>query len=50
MRKFFTFAALMLLSITALHATVVSNDFDLSAMENYGTATVSGGTITGAAA
>ena len=50
MRKFFTFAALMLLSITALHATVVSKDFDLSAMENYGTATVSGGTITGAAA
>ena len=50
MRKLFTFAALMLLSITALHATVVSKDFDLSAMENYGTATVSGGTITGAAA
>lgn len=50
MRKFFTFAALMLLSITALHATVVSKDFDLSAMGNYGTATVSGGTITGAAA
>jgi len=50
MRKLFTFAALMLLSITSLHATVVSKDFDLSAMENYGTATVSGGTITGAAA
>ena len=49
MKKIFTFAVLMLLSITTLHATVVTKDFDLSGMSNYGTATVSGGAISGAA-
>ena len=49
MRKIFLFISAVLLSI-AMQATVITKNFDLSGTSNYGTATVSGGSITGAAA
>lgn len=49
MKKLFSILAVALLALSA-HATVVTKDFDLSQFSNYGTATVSGGTITDAAA
>lgn len=48
MRKLFSILVVALLALSA-HATVVTKNFDLSQTSNYGTATVSGGTITGAA-
>lgn len=48
MRKLFSILAVALFALSA-HATVVTKDFDLSQSSNYGTATVSGGSITGAA-
>ncbi|MBR4563498.1 MAG: hypothetical protein IKO26_03510 [Paludibacteraceae bacterium] len=45
MRKLFSILAVALLALSA-HATVVTHNFDLSQFSNYGTATVSGGTIT----
>lgn len=48
MKKIFLFLSAVLASL-ALHATVVTQDFDLSGTEKYGTATVSGGTIEDAA-
>lgn len=48
MKKLFSIFGMVLVSL-ALHATVVTKDFDLSQFSNYGTATVSGGTITDAA-
>ena len=49
MKKLFSILAVALFALSA-HATVVTKDFDLSQFSNYGTATVSGGTITDAAA
>jgi hypothetical protein len=49
MRKLFSILSVALLALSA-HATVVTHNFDLSQFSNYGTATVSGGTITDAAA
>lgn len=48
MRKLFSIFGMVLVSL-ALHATVVTKEYDLSGASAYGTATVSGGSITGAA-
>lgn len=49
MKKILTLFAL-LLPMAMVQATVITKSFDLSQFSNYGTATVSGGTITDAAA
>ncbi len=49
MKKVLTLFAL-LLPMAMVQATVITKSFDLSQFSNYGTATVSGGTITDAAA
>ncbi len=48
MRKLFSILCASLVALT-MQATVVTQNFDLSGTSNYGTATVSGGTITDAA-
>ena len=49
MRKLFLFIGAVMLSAMSMQATVITKNFDLSGTSAYGTVTVSGGTITGAA-